>query len=148
MKHTERIYICKYGLISTIAGQLPALLVVRIDLPIDNLKPLLTIYCVLSGWLSTPTRHPSGPRSPGLYPMVASLFPPHGPETTARALQLIFFYPCALFSALCLKPLVPLPWEMPFPCNIFALTFLLFLLPFSVLTPSELLAQMSLVTSL
>lgn len=76
------------------------------------------------------------------------LFPPHGPETTARALQLIFFYPCALFSALCLKPLVPLPWEMPFPCNIFALTFLLFLLPFSVLTPSELLAQMSLVTSL
>jgi hypothetical protein len=50
---------------STIAGQLPTLRAVRIYLPINNPKLLITIYYVPSGLLLTPIGQPSGPCSLG-----------------------------------------------------------------------------------
>lgn len=63
IKGTHSLFIFRCVLGSAMAGQLPALHIVRIYLPIDNPKLSLTIYCVSSELLSAPTRQLSGPLS-------------------------------------------------------------------------------------
>ena len=102
MKDTHSLYIFKYALGSTIAGQLPTLHAVRIYFPINNPELLLTIYYARSGQPLTQLGIPLGHILLALSPCRLPTLPPACSSSMMASLCL------SLWSLLC-PPMSLLP---------------------------------------